>query len=122
MTITPDQARALLNGASPGPWDEDTSNILNSDGDALLSDWSFGDPHWYNALDITLMAAAPDLAQAIAGMRWEYGVQWDEDHISWLGTNLPECRRSVEANRDEDLSPWVVRRLVGPVEEVEAEW
>lgn len=65
MTITPEQALELLDGATTGPWCEDESNILNHDGDPLLSDGSFGDPNWYNDHDLTLMTAAPDLAQTV---------------------------------------------------------
>ena len=91
----------------------DTSTVLcNTDG---AVEWGRNIEH-----DVPLAAAAPDLAQTIAAQTWEYGVQWDTDHISWLGTSLPECRRSVEANREnEDLSPSVVRRLVGPAEVTE---
>lgn len=132
MTITPDQARELLDVATPGPWREDGSNIMNHDGDPLLSDWSFGDPNWYNDRDITLMAAAPELAQTIAGMTEEWGVEADSNALfpvneEWHpnGEYFTESRADAEAVRDRmaKLNPHtryrLVRRLVGPVEVAE---
>lgn len=117
MTISPDQARELLDGATLGPWREDGSNIMNHDGDPLLSDGSFGDPNWYNVRDLTLMTAAPDLAQTIAGMEYEYRTE------EWSGTYWYPCELWTS-----DLSQYdgyterkgerLVRRLVGPVETI----
>lgn len=92
--MTPEEAQVVQDGRLAAGWD-----------------WCPDDMH--DALEEKMSAT-------IAGLQWEYGVQWDSDHISWLGTALPECRRSVEANREnEDLSPSVVRRPVGPVEVVD---
>ncbi|WP_041629855.1 hypothetical protein [Corynebacterium variabile] len=113
MTITPDQARELLDGATPGPWDED-ANILNHDGDPLLSDGSFGDPNWYNVRDLTLMTAAPDLAHTIAAQTWEYGVEQAIGTTQWFGS-----RQMAEAHAQVHGCFRLVRRLVGPVEEAE---
>lgn len=67
MNITPDQARELLDGATPGPWrseydneiiETDTSTVLyNTDG---AVEWGHNIEH-----DVPLTAAAPDLAQTV---------------------------------------------------------
>jgi len=114
MNITPEQALELLDGATPGTWREDESNILDHDGDELLSDGSFGDPNWYNDRDITLMAAAPDLAQTIAGMRWEHGVEQATGTTQWF-----RSRPMAEAHAQVHGCFRLVRRLVGPVEVTE---
>lgn len=128
MNITPDQARKLLDGATPGPWYEDGSNIMNHDGDPLLSDGSFGDPNWYNVRDLTLMAAAPDLAQTIAVMQWEYAVEMMGEEWEMVGLYGPDEPWGSEADARGAMKAWrsprptrLVRRLVGPVEVIDGE-
>lgn len=136
MTITPDQARELLDMATPGPWEAlfdneaietDTLTVLcNTDG---AVEWGRNIEH-----DVPLAAAAPDLAQTVidqakrieeleaqlAGAQWEYGVE-HLGHVSRWGS-----RESTE----DDLSyylrigsfiPRLVRRLVGPVVVIDGE-
>lgn len=121
MTTTPEQARELLDGATPGPWSEDESNIMNHDGDPLLSDGLFGDPNWYNDRDLTLMTAAPDLAQTIAGMRWEWRCEANFDG-TWAGLTTwessPDYARATMQRRHR-YPTRLVRRLVGPAEVTE---
>ena len=118
MSITPDQASKLLDGATPGPWREDGSNIMNHDGDPLLSDGSFGDPNWYNDRDLTLMTTAPDLAQTIAGMRWEYRTEeWSGNY--WYPCEEWDANASLYEGYISRDGGRLVRRLVGPVEGTE---
>lgn len=83
MTRTsPEQAQELLTGAEPGPWEAmkeyidgeprpDTSCLIHTHDGKYL-----GIMH---GKDATLTAAAPDLAETIAGMRYEYAVQVSAD-------------------------------------------
>lgn len=123
MTITPDQARALLDGATPGPWESlfdneaietDTSTVLcNTDG---AVEWGRNIEH-----DVPLAAAAPDLAQTIAGMRWEWRCEADFDG-TWAGLTTwessPDYARATMQRRHR-YPVRLVRRLVGPVEVTE---
>ena len=83
--MTPDQARALLDGTTPGPWEwregKDQNGefvaLCGPDGADALRTWD-GDlyasgVHGTNA-DKALAAAAPTLAAMLAGMREEWGV------------------------------------------------
>lgn len=128
MTITPDQARELLDGATPGPWTmhryipEDFIRVTGEDlkdiaDNGIVED---GDAH--------LIAAAPDLAQAIAGMTEEWGVERDRPGtayidgtvarlIAWFGDEA--SARKACAMLPRGGNPRLVSRLVGPVEVVE---
>lgn len=74
MNITPDQARALLDGATPGPWTmhryvpEDFIRVTGEDLKDIAANGVVEDG------DARIIAAAPDLAQTIAGMNEEWGV------------------------------------------------
>ena len=63
--MTPDQARALLDGTTPGPWDVNPKHSC----DGLSPDEVAR-----AQADAALIAAAPTLAAMIAGMREEWGV------------------------------------------------
>ncbi|WP_312800938.1 hypothetical protein [Corynebacterium variabile] len=132
MNITPDQARELLDGATPGPW------MLNPHGCILVDDGTDDPPgpHGFigtmyrNDPDDTangeLMAAAPDLAQTIAGMEWEYGLRQPrpephaegELYTSW-GYRLFAAKAAFAGLTDRGVECYIVRRLVGPVEVTE---
>ena len=84
--MTPDQARALLDGTTPGPWEwregKDQNGefvaLCGPDGADALRTWD-GDlyasgVHGTNA-DKALAAAAPTLAAMLAGMREEWSRQ-----------------------------------------------
>lgn len=80
--MTPDEARALLDGTTPGPWEVDTESTVEA---SIWSSsvivvgpyydredaerWETGTPE-----DLRLAAAAPALAVMVAGMREEWGV------------------------------------------------
>lgn len=122
MTITPEQADRLKKNATDGPW------MLNQQGCILVDDGTDAPPGphgfigtmWKNGhpdeeANGLLMAAAPDLAQTIAGMRWEYAVE-HLGHVSPWGS-----RESAEDDlryylRTSMFIPHLVRRLVGPTE------
>lgn len=76
MTITPDQAKTLLDGSTPGPWEllyRDTHpnavpTNIEADGYCLATydDGYGGDPEWNNpAGNLPLISAAPDIAQTV---------------------------------------------------------
>ena len=116
MTITPDQARKLLDGATPGPWvawldneaiaTDQSPGLYNTDG---AVEWGRNIEHY-----VPLAAAAPELAQTIAGMRWEYGVEQATGTTQWF-----RARPMAEAHAQVHGCFRLVRRLVGPVEVAE---
>ena len=137
MTITPDQARELLDGATPGPW----KKRRDRDGTPIAVVVSAGPTERHHIMtaepacseeraqaDTGLIAAAPDLAQTIAGMTEEWGVERDRPcsayidgtvarWTAWIGD---EARaRKACAMLPRGGNPRLVRRLVGPVEVTE---
>ena len=63
-------AKKLLDGATPGPWEVDIDGLevySTVDGDAVA--------HAQTPSDADLIAAAPELAQALAEETWEYSFQ-----------------------------------------------
>lgn len=73
--MTPDEARALLDGTTPGPWIPSRSGYIGSAAGVMIHDGHvLGDTD----ADTCLIAAAPTLAAMIAGMREEWGVKWEE--------------------------------------------
>ena len=133
MTTTPDQARQLLDGATPGPWRALHDQWEDKDGtpcedfyvlggpDGILHTEDF-DPDTHNPVaNTTLAAAAPDLAQTIAEQTWQWSVErLTEDGSRWLIDRPWTCDRELAETwlRKHDDSR-LVRRLVGPVEVVE---
>lgn len=124
MTITPDEARALIDGATPGPWvpvhdsghgGEWHSHVNAEDGARLTTyDSGYGDAD-IHAPDADLMAAAPDLAQTIAGMKWQTGVHAGDEDI-WAETPEEEALAIMAAKRPDVR---LIRRLVSTPEVVE---
>lgn len=123
MTITPEQADRLKKNATDGPW------MLNPQGCILVDDGTDAPPGphgfigtmWKNGhpdeeANGLLMAAAPDLAQTIAGMRWEYGVERATGAPQWFGS-----RPMAEAHAEVRGGFRLVRRLVGPTEAIDSE-
>mgnify|MGYP007130077801 FL=1 len=84
--MTPDQARALLDGTTPGPW-----RLHEVKGHPHLRYITTGEGHSGDptapvcipvdvtsregAANMTLKAAAPDMAHMIAAMRTEYAIE-----------------------------------------------
>ena len=141
MTITPDQARELLDGATTGPWRalhdrwEDEYGIPCEDfyvlggPDGILHTEDF-DPDTHNpAANTTLAAAAPDLAQTIAGLRWEYAVEdlngdildLNDDAYTSVETLWTWHREVAEETHAAEYGSTLVRRLAGPIEPIDKE-
>lgn len=127
MTIAPDQAAELLAGTTPGPWvkrrDRDGGQL------PVVVSTPRGDRHHIMTAepacseeraqaDTGLIAAAPDLAQTIAGMRWEYRVE------EWSGEYWYPCETwtddfSLYDGCTPRKTERLVRRLAGPAEVTE---
>lgn len=137
MSITPEQARELLDGATPGPWRALHDQWEDEDGtpcedfyvlggpDGILHTEDF-DPDTHNPVaNTTLAAAAPDLAQTIAALRWEYAVEtmvegeWEDIWDLWAAEKETRKEYADLIHDDEDGDYRLVRRLVSPVEVVE---
>lgn len=124
MTITPDQARELLDGATPGPWkkrrdrDGNPTPVVVSAGPTDRHHIMTAEPASSTDRqqgDTAIIAAAPDMAETIAGMRWQIGVHAGDEDI-WAETPEEEALAVMAGKRPEVR---LIRRLVGPVETVE---
>lgn len=136
MTITPEQASELLDGATPGPWSshhdewEDENGIECEDfyviggTDGILSTENFDPDNHYPVANTTLAAAAPDMAETIAGMAWQHAVEvYNADAKCWIqSSNWISNRKVAEQDIDAYSRAYggaptrLVRRLVGPTE------
>ena len=119
MTITPDQADRLKRDATDGPWfvhtdpgDVDGTYIYDDTGNMCMAIEHVGSD--YCPADLELAAAAPDLAQTIAALRWEYGAEQATGVTQWFGS-----RSMAEAHAEVRGAFRLVRRLVGPTEVME---
>ena len=126
MNITPEQADKWAQRATDGPWyvhtdldDPDGTFIYDDPGRMCIAVEPAGSD--YLEADLTLAAAAPDLAQTIAGMRWEWRCEADFDG-TWAGLTTwessPDYARATMQRRHR-YPVRLVRRLVGPVEVTE---
>lgn len=95
--MTPEEARKLLDGITPGPWEVEVRSyeedcyaddaiyfwVTDHNGNEV-AEWRTLEPY---AREIggncTLMAAAPDMAAMIAGMRTEYRMEVCDQHGKW---------------------------------------
>ena len=131
MTITPDQARELLDGATTGPWRalhdqwedeggtpcEDFYVLGGPDGILYTEDF---DPDTHNPVaNTTLAAASPDLAQTIAGMTEVWAVEEQADDGGWWRITTWHMNREDLDSFHDRPGRRLVRRLVGPVEVAE---
>ena len=121
-------AKKLLDGATPGPWEVDIDGLevySTVDGDAVA--------HAQTPSDADLIAAAPENAQALAEETWEYivqvkrGGQWrfyiGESRLPTdrpgLANGFSEFEHALEFSKMETEYPTrIVRRRVSPVEPV----
>lgn len=138
--MTPEQARQLLERATPGPWDcvgqdEEYPRVARDGYQDITNDaTNFNAP---------LIAAAPELAELVAGLRYEYAAQvrrgtaspWlyvlSNGHFSKRGSTSVWCKRRVgcenairSALKRKDVGAdtvefRIVRRLVSEPEVVE---
>ena len=131
IRIGPERARELREGAQPGPWRTETIDgalhVLFPSGNGAPEE-----------ADLPLIAAAPDLAETIAGMEYEYAVQvtndggesWRFAHGAvkatfdpikpcWWFRTEEEAKGFAKFRTTKRSSARVVRRLVTDVEVVE---
>lgn len=116
--MTPEGARGLLEAATPGPWGVEDG--LGTHKQVWTAEDTFIDGDMSDA-DAALIAAAPDMAEQIASMHYEYAVQVERDGVwgvsedsSWGSYSVALVRygRTEEPAR-------IVRRLVGEPEVAE---
>ena len=118
-------AKHLLDGATPGPWEVDVDGLevySTVDGDAVA--------HAQTPSDADLIAAAPKLAQALAEETYEYSIQlkdhtgeWEtatnsETHLEEWWEDLKYAEWAKEEEQEHGYSCRVVRRRVSPPEVV----
>jgi hypothetical protein len=135
MNITPDQADRLEQEATGGRWGIEQHGpeyfpqvFAYHREDGLLLSTPITDNGIVEDGDARLIAAAPDLAQTIAGMTEEWGVQVKE-RTGWVPVGIyspdllwaptRESAEYVASGIHKSLETRLVRRLVGPVEEAE---
>lgn len=133
--MTPDGARALLSGTTPGPWQWRVHEHTPYSAEGPSSDYeSLGPAEGRHALetqdaenysswviasdeDKTLIAAAPDLATTIASMRTEWAVEvqaygrW-ESWCSW--TDKAGAEEELDGARRTHPDARLMYRCVGP--------
>ena len=117
--MTPEKARELLDNATPGPWvcvgAEEQYPRVSREGYACITN----DAENYNA---PLIAAAPELAENIATMYYEYLVQverfgvWVGEERSFWGPYSMAASRLAHAKGPART----VRRLVSKPEVIES--
>ena len=123
MTDIIANAKQLLDGATPGPWEVDIDGLevySTVDGDAVA--------HAQTPSDADLIAAAPELAQALAEETYEYSIQIKDRTGEWeTATNIEthleewwESQKHAEWAMAEEQG-WgehcrIVRRRVSPPE------
>lgn len=129
MTDIIQQAKRLLEETTPAPWvtggKDSSGNVYvgnpSSDGNLVATT---------GISDAALIAAAPELAAALAEETWEYGVTYTGlkhggNHIEWVeSTDDPEWDKEtldlkVRQWCKRGQSPRIVRRRVSPVEVME---
>ena len=126
--MTPDEARALLDGTTPGPWklrwDTWELSVFDVEEEPVAIDLA--------VRDSDLIAAAPALAAMIAGMHEEWGVHvtgypkniadWaaicddPADSIEWFADEEAAEEFATE-REDEGFDTRIVRRYVTDEEE-----
>lgn len=125
--MTPDEARALLDGTTPGPWIPSRSGYIGSAAGVMIHDGHvLGDTD----ADTCLIAAAPTLAALRAGMHTEYRAEYQAAGGRWFPTpRRCSCASGWGAKHQAEHSAadWkadgyatrIVRRYVTTEEEIE---
>lgn len=130
MNITPEQADQWAQEATDGPWEmEERDALMNARSFILRKPGVPGirasvTTYGHNG-DPELIAAAPELAQTIAGMRWQWGLERDyrygtETDTVWFPSE-DEAREDLSNPHRQHGNPRLVRRLVGPPEAIDGE-
>ena len=115
--MTPNKARDLLDGTTPGPWffDDDMAGTVHTIGPIVPA----GTEIECTTDDAALAAHAPDMAAMIAGMREEWGVEERHEYTgewSWHSTH-PDRESACNAVNGMDHFR-VARRYVTTPEEI----
>ena len=119
--MTPEQARQLLEGTTPGPWEhEGRQPYIDSENFVIrqvgkpgvrIRGAAYGD-----TANIDLIAAAPGMAEMIAGMTAEYAVQLPDGRLvgaGWGTYEVAEFDRN-EWRRDGYSANIAVRYVTAP--------
>ena len=136
MTDIIQDAKKLLDGATPAPWEWVGYSLESEHG--MVLDFqcvtAFGQSGALREVEVTpedeeLIAAAPELAQALSEEEWQYGVtytglnhggqhiqwvestgddEWDKETLQWL----------IKRWKNQGQSPKIVRRRISPPEVV----
>ena len=148
--MTPEEARKLLDGTTPGPWQfktdvadmpsgaHEVGHVVQAGDTVLFESW--GDVTDTHPGNLALAAAAPDLAETVAGLRVEWvicrmvyiggeysgplyecwssemGGWWSLDEATWFDSQL-EAEDEAEHYDLDDYQ--LATRICGPVEVVE---
>lgn len=116
--MTPDEARALLDGTTPGPWewrwDTGLISLFGAKGESVATD--------LEVQDSDLTAAAPTLAAMVAGMRTEYRAEYRETWGEWIQltgwTTEESARHALMPDQLKDAPKRVLVRYVTNEEEI----
>ena len=123
-------AKQLLGGATPGKWRAADSDIVAEDGNrfiATVSEYSGLDEPSEEYANVHLIAAAPELAQALAEEEYQYGVTYTGlkhggQHFQWVeSTGDTEWDKEtlqllIKRWKKQGQSPKIVRRRVSAPE------
>lgn len=122
--VSPERARELREGTTPGPWEtERIDGALH-----VLVPSGNGAPE---EADLPLIAAAPDLAEIVAGMTYEYTVYvysgdriimqcgFEDDEVAGWTDNWTVAAYLRESLIEDGRDARLVRRLVSAPEVVE---
>ena len=115
-------AKQLLEGATPGPWEVDVDGLevySTVDGDAVA--------HAQAPNDAECIAAAPEFAQALAEETWEYsaqakrGEEWEtctnsETHIEEWWVDKDDAEWAAGRLQEQGRETRIVRRRVSQPE------
>ena len=136
MTDIIKDAKRLLDGATPGPWElingeihqiqhtpEQCASIRCDHRWPVLSEsWGESAAVVAEDEDLALMAAVPEMAQALAEETWEYGVEYKyltNRGAEWQldpGVGWRKTYRDAERAASASVQYRIVRRRVSPPE------
>ena len=115
--MTPDQARELLDGTTPGDewyYQVKWGSVQYIEPVTVLP----GGEVDVTEEDAALIVAAPEMAAMIAGMTVEYGVHWP----AWTSWGFDTIEKAREHNREMTVPPetpgTILRRYVTEPEEI----
>ena len=94
--MTPEEARKLLEGTTPAPWDVETHResgrpdvnqfwITGHNDRQIAEQETLNQNRDETEQNFSLIAAAPDMAAMIAGMRAEYSVRLPDGQLNDIG-------------------------------------